>query len=212
MIRKPLPIGIIIILVLGMLVTMGFAYAAWTDTLHIDGIVKTGEMDANFLGTFTDDGTYVDDPAFDAGDVACAMPDCVFGAGARDPSGPGPNGPRSDKAIGACASGITGGTLWFDLSNVYPGYYCTVWFDVNNPGSIPWKYAGTQSAFNADAVEIVWASGSPACGDQVDPGEVKKAGLVVKVKDTAAESGSYSGWYKINVVNWNQYDPAMCTP
>jgi hypothetical protein len=216
MFRKSLPIGVIVVLVLAMLVTMGMAYGAWTKTLRVDGTVNTGSFNAVFLGTFTDDGGHVDDPNFDAGDIKCPddQPACVYGGadGARDPSGPGPNGTRYEKAIGHCASGITtDGKLWFNLSNVYPSYYCTVWVDINNPASIPWKIAGERYSFNGNVLELTWWNDSAECGDQVDPGQTVRAGLTIHVLDAATPGASYSGWYEFDVVNWNQFDNNMCT-
>ena len=42
MFRKSLPVGVIVILVLTLLVTMGVAYGAWTQTLLVNDTVNTG--------------------------------------------------------------------------------------------------------------------------------------------------------------------------
>ncbi len=213
MFRKSLPIGTIVIVILALLVTMSVAYGAWTKTLNVNGTVNTGNLNANFLYTFTDDDGAVFMNGYDTYDLPCTAPSCIFGAGAADPKAAGPDPERYDKAVGACAAWIDNATgkLYFQLDNVYPSYHCTVWVAINNPGSTPWKIAGERYSFNTNALEVTWAPDSPSCGDQVDPNDVVMGGITIHVKDGAAPSSTYTGWYQFDVIQWNQWDAGLCT-
>jgi hypothetical protein len=55
MFKKTLPAGVIFILLLAALVTMGIAYGAWTQQLNINGTANTGTFDVVFYYPFFDE-------------------------------------------------------------------------------------------------------------------------------------------------------------
>lgn len=61
--KKSLPISIALILLIA-LSTLGLAYGAWTDTLNINGTVKTGTLEVQFTNLWWSDNncTYALDP------------------------------------------------------------------------------------------------------------------------------------------------------
>lgn len=111
---------------------LGIGYAAWTDTIAIDGTVTTGEVCIKFSqssGWDDQDGPppYIptDDPDFNAI--------------------PGPGFPFTaylvDKNVGWGVSEVSvdGKTLTVALHNVYPSYYNHLGFVIWNCGTIPVK-------------------------------------------------------------------------
>ena len=85
------------------LLSLGIGYAAWEDTLTINGYVDTGSLDMQWQGDSEIDG-----------DGAVA------------------NG-------GTCEASINSGgkNLLIDITNAYPGYECTVLFNLHNNGTVP---------------------------------------------------------------------------
>lgn len=217
--RKRLPIWALVVVLILALAGLGLGYAVWSQVLTDTGRVNTGTFGVAWNSTFTDDGAHVDDPARDVGDVPCAAPECVFGEGARDPSGPGPNGPRYDKAVGACASWITQEEgyliLHWQVDNAYPSYYCTVWADIRNTGSIPVKIQARSLASDPQ-IETGFIGGDYAftCGDQIDPGgenALLPIGMWIHVREDAAPGASYSGSSAYTLVNWNEWSGGACS-
>jgi len=133
------------------LVSVGVGYGLWYKILTIDGTVHTGTVNAVFVDAFTDDDDVVDNPLKDMNDLG----DCLDIGGVDvdgdgftscDPaaSGVDPKA-RWDKDVARCDAGIDPNDNqigWVIKRNVYPGYFCTAWFDVDNTGSIPVKVVG----------------------------------------------------------------------
>jgi len=221
--RKRLPVWALVVVLILALAGLGLGYAHWWYTLTDSGTVTTGKWHAYWDGTFTDDGGHVDNVNKDDGDIPCADdPNCIFpktGPGsesARDPSGPGPNPPRYDKAIGHCASWVTDDdgkqVLHWEVSNAYPSYYCTVWAHIINDGSVPMKiYFRSLTADPEVEVGFIEAGGFGFnCGDQIDPGESFQVGMWIHVKQTAVPNTTYSGSSEYKFVNWNEFESSMC--
>jgi hypothetical protein len=213
--RRALPFGTIVLVSIIALAVMGLGYAWWSTELTDVGVVNTATFNANWLRTFTDDGNSVDEVSFDVGDFACAADtNCIYpktglgSEGARDPSGPGANGPRSNKAIGSCGSvfhesGDDPNVLHWTLSNVYPGYYCTVWSDFHNESGVPMRIQSAGLSY-ADGITTGYIDGyAPTVGRQVDPNEVVHVGMWVRVDDDANPNKPYIGSSNITLVQWN---------
>lgn len=154
-----LPTGVLFMLLVVALAAIGVGYALWSKVLYIEGTVETGSVDAVFTDAFTDDDDYVDNPDKDSQDVD----GCEDLAGMDDYSEPinqlkdGPdNGMTScdpaasgvdpklhfDKDVARCDAMVDPDDDQVAIvkkSNVYPGYFCTAWFDVENTGTIPVK-------------------------------------------------------------------------
>lgn len=98
--------------VLGLVLIIALAglsvgYAYWTETLYINGTVATGNLSVAFADPIT----------------------------TSDSDG-------TDQYGGSCSASVSNvgtenETLNIAVTNAYPGYYCTVNFNVKNDGSIP---------------------------------------------------------------------------
>lgn len=108
--RKSKPSGMLVMLLILALLTVGVGYTLWSKTLTIDGTVATGFVDSIFVDPFTDDPPGSDDPGYIKDVGECLV---EFGA---DPE-----------------------TLIVTVNDAYPSYYCTVFFGIYNNGSIPVK-------------------------------------------------------------------------
>ncbi|MGB9662125.1 MAG: hypothetical protein ACPL5F_08930 [Moorellaceae bacterium] len=92
------------------LALMGAAFAAWTETINVNGSVATGNYDVTFSSSSTnDEGTTVD-PGLDK------------------------NVGQSVATLGADSKSIT-----VTASNAYPGYNAIVTYKIKNTGTIPLK-------------------------------------------------------------------------
>jgi predicted ribosomally synthesized peptide with SipW-like signal peptide len=117
---------------------LGVAYAAWTDTITIDGTVTTGNVDLVICSWFNGDPSGPGDPP----DYYSGIPDwhCneyFIGAPWLDPEGKNvgwtvvtPIDPDGD----GCYNNIE-----IELNNVYPCYYTMVSIYPRNTGTIPVK-------------------------------------------------------------------------
>ena len=222
--KKALPVGTLVVMLIIALAGLGLGYALWSTTLTDAGTVTTGTFGAKWAYTFTDDGGTVDDSTRDVGDIKCKDDSgCVYPKGpcpagggcesARDPSGPGPNGPRYDKAIGHCASSILDTEqykiLHWDVSNAYPSYYCTVWSFIGSTGSVPMKVQA-RTLNHSSQIETGFVAGLN-CGDQIDPEDQLPVGMWVHVLQTATPGATYSGNSSYTLVQWNEWSSGACT-
>jgi hypothetical protein len=143
------------------LAAIGIGIALWSKVLTIQGIVSTGNVNAEYVDVFTDDDDFVDDPAFDeldTGDCAISVgpDDSPFGPDndkdepdgitSCDPSATGPDPkPHYEKDVARCDAilrdtdpdqeGNQGAAV--AITNGYPSYHCTAWLFIINNGSIP---------------------------------------------------------------------------
>lgn len=105
--RKSLPLGVLVmILVLG-LVTLGLGYGLWSKILYINGTVATGNVDVELsLGEFGDNEVEKD--------VGTCLAELLMIDEATQPN-----------------------KIRVTVTNAYPSYECWVTFDVHQKGSIP---------------------------------------------------------------------------
>ena len=106
------------VVMLGLLST-GFAYAHWSETLYISGSIATGELDWEFtFATAEDDQLGEND--WNCGDNFVPPPW------------------RVDKDVGMTTATITDPhTVTLTLTNVYPSYWTSVSVYAHNCGTIP---------------------------------------------------------------------------
>ena len=105
--RKSLPLGVLVMLLVLALASLGIGYGLWSKILHINGTVATGNVDVELsLGKFGDNETEKD-----VGDCKAEL--------LTLPPAEQPNKIR-----------VT-------VTNAYPSYECWVTFDVHQKGSIP---------------------------------------------------------------------------
>jgi hypothetical protein len=210
--KKSLVIGLVLVVALA---TVGIAYAAWTSTLNVNGTVNTGTMNAIWDDCFTNDDNGVAHAGLDDGDSGGIT-------GSLDPSQAfnGSTVSRYDTGVGSCTSGINSSGdshLWtFDLSNVYPSYWCTVWASIKPDGStIP-------MAIQSITFTPSWTSGEVsvygpydatthallARGTVINPSTLgTRVYYNIHVESTAAQDTIYSASMQYQLVNWNQYVP-----
>jgi hypothetical protein len=120
------------------LMVAGFAYAHWSETLYINGVVKTGKLDVEFSGASTNDPDGTNDPGLK--NVITAV---YEGGGYRDEyAASGDYGfYTKDVANTTVAISNTHGeqndTLTINFNNVYPSYAPEIIFLIDNHGDIP---------------------------------------------------------------------------
>jgi hypothetical protein len=209
--------------------TAGLVYAHWTDTLQVNAQVTTGTYGVDWYNIFTDDdnGNVIGEELLPGGG---ALPTPLFGAGSVDPSSAavvGPNGvlvtsaTRYDKAIGNCNGGIDGnGAMYVNASGVYPSYHCTIWSSFNNTHSTPMKvqsivtntFIGSSTTPQSIAAYGDWQTlAGTGCGLQVDPNESVTTVNTFHILQGALPNTTYRVEQTINLVNWNEFEPAACT-
>ena len=90
----------------------GVAYACWSQTLYIHGVIQTGTLCVGFVGCDNSDNEYLDK---DIGHVCCRL-----------------EGLKGTHGADNCYE-----NLIIELENVYPGYYAEIEIEVANCGTIP---------------------------------------------------------------------------
>jgi hypothetical protein len=153
--------GLVMMLVVA-LAAIGIGIALWSKVLTIQGVVRTGTVNAEFTRVFTDDDDAVDNPDKDSMDTG----DCEIVVGPETPPAPFPDkrtapgtscdpaetgrDPKAhyDKDVARCdAVAVPDGQdnepqpgsqrALLLIQNAYPSYHCTAWFDILNSGTIP---------------------------------------------------------------------------
>lgn len=174
----------------------GIAYAAWTDTLYINGTVATGDLDAQWAcaGSPSDnDGTeyinvggwwwpiYAQNPN-DVGDVDSSR---TFLTAAMEQD--------NDNGLNDL--------LTITIHNAYPGYVANIPWSIKNTGSIPMKLDAPIGPA-ADAAYTV--AGLPSASARINAGDSVGGTINVAVTDAAAESTDYTFTVQIPVKQFNQ--------
>jgi hypothetical protein len=207
----------VLVLLIVALASVGVGYALWSKTLHIDGTVRTGEVEAIFTEAFTDDDDVVDAGTKDNGDTGSCP---AFGSGSCDPAASGHNVPRKDKDVGVCVAEISeedDQIIEVTIDNAYPSYYCTVFFEFRNTGSIPVKIftlAAVGPAITAGHVTARWTD-LQGVGQQIDPGQTVSGDLDLHVEQPAPQGAQLILYGKIQLWQWNEFIPLSwlnCAP
>ena len=176
-------IGLLCLALVLALGTLGIGYAAWIDTIYIEGEVTTGSLCWEFVSCNLYDD---DEPINYGGDYPTATPDYTCNNGFVLEPGVGYFW-ELDKNVGWGEQLISadGKTLTVTLNNTYPCYFNSLSFYVNNCGTIPLKVDHivingqnyttgvpyVQYDFNDDGAydfEIQWGDN---WGAQIDPGD-----------------------------------------
>jgi hypothetical protein len=168
-----------------LLATVGVGYGLWSESLVINGTVQTGEVDVGFSGPYVDEWVLVNgvwelEPAAKDPFTTCEAALYDF-----DPS----------------SDGLEGMTI--TVGGAYPGYYCGVYFDVSNIGSIPVKI--TQPiAGQSDAPFFI--DGCYANWTQLEPGESGWCYMysLFDNEDGVAENTTYNFHFDIEARQWNE--------
>lgn len=221
-----LPVGALVMVLVVALASLGVAYGLWSKVLTIQGTVATGRVHAMFVSAFTDDDDTVNDPAKDSGDLdncqdlgkvdrnGNGLTSCDPAASGRDPK------PRHDKDVARCDAAIVGDreVATVTKTNVYPGYFCTAWFDVVNDGSIPVQIVSTTvngvpvipsrpTAFDLDGDGnrdvTIHVTGIRLC-QQIDPDEIVQMDIDQRVLQDAPQGGTLRYIVQVQLNQWNE--------
>lgn len=91
--------------------------------------------------------------------------------------------------------------LEIKIKNGYPGYECSVFFDIVNTGTIPVVGPFYNVSSIPEGIEVVF---TPPRIAQLHPGEKASYSVTVKVLQEAVESTEYSVTIEITYVQWNE--------
>jgi hypothetical protein len=97
------------------------------------------------------------------------------------------------------------------VTNGYPSYHCTVWFDILNSGSIPVKIQSltlNHPGFTEEEVTVELSE--LACGQQIDPDELAQGDVHIHVEQGAAMNAVYTFTSDLLLVQWNEFEQAQC--
>jgi hypothetical protein len=110
------------------------------------------------------------------------------------------------KDVGSCSVdlGQDDQHLVVTIINGYPCYTCTVWFEIENTGTVPVKVQSLTVA--APPPEISFTFSGIAVGDQIDAGDTKTGSIVIHVEQPADELETYTFSIEIYLVQWNEYE------
>lgn len=222
--RKAIPVGTLFMTLVLALAFLGVGYGLWSKLLKIDGTINTGEVDAVFYTAFTDDDGTLDDPAGvkDAGDDG----ECVlYGDSSCDPKEYGPDPERYDKDVGECFAVIDSGDpqkLHITVNTAYPSYYCTVWFDILNNGTIPLMIQDLKVVADnfTNGLEVSVGLSQLTCGLQIDPGLLPSGEVIIEnlaqgdihihVEQDAEPLMPYEFDAELFLVQWNEFVKEEC--
>jgi hypothetical protein len=222
-----------------LMATAGVVYAHWTDTLEVNATVYTGNVNVRWVNVFTDDdGAPVigEEPAIVEPD---GIYDYWAGTSSVDPSSAAsPDGPfatRYTKDVGHCVAILPvpadGTEMVVEMYNVYPSYHCTIWSFFENQGTVPVKVQSivTNVYLDPDGTgpmpKVLEMPGTTAtwqtldgtlCGLQIDPSrglpsDLERTVNTFHLLNAAPQNAVYTMDQVINFVNWNEFDPALCT-
>ncbi len=218
--RKAIPVGTLFMTLVLALAVLGVGYGLWSKLLLIKGTINTGVVDAIFYEAFTDDDNVENNELKDDGDDV----PCKVGGGSCDPMELGPNPDRYDKDVGECVAvidSLDAQKLHITVTNGYPSYYCTVWYDIWNNGTIPVKIQSLTVTPNnfTNGVEVTVGLSKLSCGQQIDPGEkvgdlpptnLAQGDVHIHVEQAAKEEASYTFDAQLLLVQWNEFDDTLC--
>jgi len=207
-------IGILLLVLVVALGSVGVGYAMWWDTVHIDVHAKVGEVALCFeqlTWTWTDHGE-----DYQALGSVCS-PTPSFGPITLVPSS------KNVGSIVITSNGCDEMTVTID--NAYPYYYNHVGFYVKNTGTIPLKFwklvlsagANTYTYYDNPVIRclelgngtiigpdllIRWGNN---WGGQVEPGGSLDFSFDVVVLQAAPQSSTMSFTLTLYGVQWNEY-------
>jgi hypothetical protein len=174
--------------------TIGIVNGLWSKNLVVNGVVETGDLNADWDCAFTnDDGENFTPPTTGP----CSTLVAEIGDGGADPNNlewPGfvDSDPFVYKDVGECTVTVGDPTGEFgaqvavvEIVNAYPSYECEITLALSNTGSIPFNIAGS----NVEGIEEPLEGSCVFPEDeQVDPGEEGLVECTIHVMQTAAQN------------------------
>lgn len=207
--KKIVLMCIALVLALG---SMGVGYSLWSDSLYIEGIIETGEVDWEFYNKFSVPGQPV------------LKPECTQDDHGIDP------GWTKDVGSTTCDFFDTDGDGDYDLMeltilNAYPFYrnHVSTWVHCN--GTVPIIIVGAWISF--DGAPEVWApsgdwitnnsnslrvSFGDNYGSQLHFCDSRDISLTFEVLQPAQQNHQYSFSIRYVAVQYNEYVPGMYVP
>jgi len=228
-------VGLLFLVLVIALASVGAAFAAWTDTVTFRGTVDTGEVCWQFASATIDDDNM---PPNGMWEFPTTHPDLTCNPGFV-PNTAGAFFWPLDKNVGwgevVLVPDADGHNKRLDvtLHNTYPCYFNEVAFYLNNCGDIPikvWKviingvayYAGTPYAAidcNGDGEADVEISWNDNFGTQYEPGTPNPSeySFWIHVLQPAPQNATLRFTIELWCVQWNEYvagplSPACPTP
>jgi hypothetical protein len=198
-VRAP-PLVLVLVLIVA-LTAMGVSYGLWSKTLTIEGTVKTGEVNAKWLGAICTE----------------------FNSWPNLPSDPEDYGEAEGKEVGSFlvkVNQVDNQILNFSLENAYPSYAvnCEVEFEVT--GTIPVIVRGTtivpgsgltecelegdggnDLTLLCDELTVVFVDN---LGSQLHPGQRAASSLRVHVEQSAEPDKTYNFEVMVCMAQWNE--------
>ena len=195
--RAP-PVGLLVILLLVALASLGIVYALWSKTLTIEGLVHTGRLHGRWDGAICSE----------------------FHDWPWPPEG---QGEVLGKDVGSTTISIDpqdNNLLHLVLNNAYPSYSVDCEVEYVNDGTIPWVIRGTTiiplsanlhncvltgnqtKTLTCDELTVVLVDG---VGSQIDPGDGVASSVRVHVEQPAAQNAEYLFAIQVCVAQWNEF-------
>ncbi len=179
--RSPYSYMIISMLILGVLLS---AIAMWSDTLKINGVVKTGDVDISFEGYKVVEGNEFGKPW---------VADCIVNLNDVE-----------NEDLGN-AAGNNDLDLNITVVNGYPGYSCTVYFNVSNTGTVPVIGPFYEMPVIPEGINIMF---EPMLL-QLHPGEKASYEIYLEVLQAAEQGTSYNVQLHLSYIQWNEVAVAI---
>ncbi|MFC1864621.1 hypothetical protein ACFLYG_02195 [Chloroflexota bacterium] len=200
---KPGKIGICLMVIVLATGGSGVAYALWSETVEISGTVQIGSVDDLFSWVISNDsGEEEKQGGYNPTDP---------GDNGLDPSGSQTAGEpcaRYDKDVASTTAVVMADPdyITVTISNAYPCYYPTIFYGVENMGTIPMMIQAIQVDENAATPDVldgideltVTVTGIYE-GQVIDPGIEVIGDLEIHVEQSAAQNATYT--IKVTIVN-----------
>jgi hypothetical protein len=156
------------------LMVAGIGYAMWDKRIYLYGTVETGEVDAEWSAIWCDDTGI--DPGYDK-DVAS----CVCEIDSVDPQ----------------MAHVT-------IYNGYPSYSVTIWYEIDNWGTIPVKIQDI--ILTNPNPEVTVTVTDIYIGQQIEPyGDYVTGDLEIHIEQIADELSTYYFDLEVYLVQWNEF-------
>lgn len=167
--------GIFVMLVLA-LASLGVTYGLWSETLHIDGTVNTGEVDVGFSGPLVGYGVEVNGVLMTWDYQSDAGADPAIVGNVSDPHGllvgavatapqvkdlstctASPSKDPTSVSFPDNVNSVDDGNnlITVTVTNAYPSFHCVIAFDVTNFGTIPVKIHQPEIDLGATPVGLI---------------------------------------------------------
>lgn len=193
------------------LLALGVVHGLWSESLHIEGMVATGNFNADFKDAWTDDDNVMHDEVTDFHDDGS----CGIGSGSCDPREAGEEDKdndthRYDKAVAECKVELFAGPETHEnpdqmtlarvtITNAYPSYVCNIYLVLENGGDVPEHFVSTEIMVD-DELELDVIPLLDVVGIVLDPGDTVLQIVSVHVRQEALELDTYT------FTIWNQFE------